>query len=70
VRSPTVTWENPFDRMLMDLAPAFLRGGIIDIHETWMQIACERIAFVENQRDTVITVTGCVDDLSAQPDTL
>ena len=61
--------EYPRDLVFADLFPAGTGGSVIDHHETGMQIAGECKACVEEQRDAVIAVTGCVEDLTVEPDT-
>src|SRR5215207_9408477 len=57
----------PCDLVLTDFIPACTGFDIVNVHESWVQISNEGKAFIENQCNTVVAVTGSVDDLSAEP---
>ncbi len=63
--STTVPGKNTGDIVLVDFIPAFPGGCIVfRENENGMQISGEGKAFVKDQRDAVVAVTGGVNDFA------
>src|SRR5215211_2167273 len=63
-----VAGEYSFEVVLMDFSPACTGSFVVHVHKAGMQISGERVTFIEDQGDTVVTVTGRVKDFSIQAD--